>query len=522
MAKFKDYKPAHSLFPLDISSLIPENHLVRQIDKLIEQLPEERLHEVFSNEGCPAYHPKMMLKVIIYAYSTKNYSCRNIASMLRQDITYMWLAGMQTPDFNTVNRFRSVYLKDILDEAFTEVLLFLHEYNYIKFENYFIDGSKLEADAGKYTHVWRKNTERYKAQVQARVKKMMEEIEILNQEENILYKNNDLPELGQESKLTSQAVNETAQKIAEKLAEKGKTLKKKQKRSFESRKKKLEKEAGKLQKYEQQEDILNGRNSYSKTDTDASMMRMKGSDELRPGYNIQLSSENQFVVNYTVSQNASDSADFKAHAEKLAKKGNQFIPLNYVGDAGYGSEENYEILESMSVNNYFKFGQFHNENKKKYKENIFRKENFPYNESEDFYLCPNNKKLIYTESITRTTRNGYQQNIDIYTCENCKGCPLKKQCTKAKGNRRIQINKNLDRHKATARKNLKSEQGIELRKRRGWEIETFFGDLKHNQKYKRISLRGIEKANTELAWLALSYNIRKYTKMIQKPQKKRA
>jgi len=522
MAKFRDYKPAQCLFPLDISSLIPKTHLVRQIDKLIEQLPEERLHAVFSNEGCPAYHPKMMLKVIIYAYSTKNYSCRNISSMLRQDITYMWLAGMQTPDFNTVNRFRTTYLKDILDEVFTEVLLFLRDYDYIKFENYFIDGSKLEADAGKYTHVWKKNTQRYKAQVQARVKKLMKEIETLNKEENLLYEKQDLPQLGEESKLTSQAVNDAAQKIAEKLAQKEKGLKKKQKISFESRKKKLEKEADKLQKYEQQEKILTNRNSYSKTDTDASMMRMKGSDELRPGYNIQVSSENQFVVNYSVSQNASDSADFKIHAQKLIEKGEEFIPLNYVGDAGYGSEENYEILESMSVKNYFKFGQFHNEPKKKFKENIFRKENFPYNETDDYYICPNNRKFIYTESIIRTTKNGYHQNIDIYSCENCKGCPLKQQCTKAKGNRRIQINKNLDRHKATARKNLKSEKGEELSKRRGWEIETFFGDLKHNGKFKRVSLRGLEKVNTELAWLALSYNIRKYTKISQKPQKKRA
>ncbi len=239
------------------------------------------------------------------------------------------------------------------------------------------------------------------------------------------------------------------------------------------------------------------------------MMRMKGTDELRPGYNVLASSENQFITNTSVGQNASDSVCFPGHLKKNIKRGKKFVPQNFVGDAGFGSEENFEALEEASIDNYLKYQSFHQESQPKHKENIFHKDNFEYKGDEDFYTCPNKMKLVYKETIEKKTINGYKQTIRTYGAENCEGCKLKEQCTKAKGNRTIQVNTNLERHKEIARKNLNSNKGIELRRQRGWEIETFFGDLKHNQKYKRIRLRGLEKAQIEINWLAISYNLRK-------------
>jgi transposase len=519
MPKFKDYKQGQqaSLFPLDISALVPEKHLVRQIDKVIDRIETGKLQVAFSENGASSYHPKMMLKVIVYAYSTKNYSSRTIAAMLRQDVTYMWLSGLQTPDFNTVNRFRSVYLKDVIEDVFSEVLIFLHEHKFIKFESYFVDGTKLEADAGKYTHVWKSNTERYKAAVQARVKTLMTEIEQLNDSEDKLYDKKDFPELGEQSQINSKQVEELAQNISRKLEEKQTGLKKNETRKIRGKITKLIKEKENLEKYEEQEAILGDRNSYSKTDNDASMMRMKGTDELRPGYNVIVSSENQFVTNTSVGQNASDSVCFPEHLSKNINRGEKFVPDNFVGDAGFGSEENYEALEGEDIKNYLKFQSFHQESQKKHKKNIFHKDNFEYKGNEDFYTCPSKMKLVHKETIKKKTINGYTQTIKVYEAENCEVCPLKAQCTKAKGNRTIQVNPNLERHKEIARENLNSEQGIEFRKRRGWEIETFFGDIKHNQKYKRIRLRGLEKAELEINWLAISYNLRKaHQKLIKK------
>ena len=243
-------------------------------------------------------------------------------------------------------------------------------------------------------------------------------------------------------------------------------------------------------------------------------MRMKGTNELRPGYNPQVSSENQYVVNYSVGQNASDSVCFPAHLEKIIKRGKKFTPDNFIGDAGYGSEENYQGLEKKEIGNYFKHQNFHYEQSRKFKENIFHKDNLEYDEQGDCFICPNKKKLTYKETIQKQTINGYTQQIRVYESEGCQGCPMKEKCTQAKGNRNVYLNRNLERHKKTARKNLESEKGLGFRKRRGYEIETFFGDLKHNLGYKRFRLRGIEKADLELGWLSISYNIRKVNKAI--------
>lgn len=236
---------------------------------------------------------------------------------------------------------------------------------------------------------------------------------------------------------------------------------------------KLEEEKGKIEKYENQQTLLGNRNSYSKTDPGATMMRMKGTDELRPGYNWQVSSENQFVTNYSVSQNASDVADFPEHLEKIAQRGERFIPDNYIGDAGYGSEENYEALEDKKINNYMKYSTYHPEQSKKHKDNIFHKDNFSYDRDDDSYTCPNNKKLTYRETVEQYTQNGYKRMMRRYEGESCQGCPLKSECTKSKGNRTIGVSVKWEKYKKQAKFNLESEKGWQLRKKRGWEIETF-------------------------------------------------
>jgi transposase len=512
MPNYKDYKIGQQpgLFPLDITSLIPKKHLVRQIDAVVDRIDIKEFDDIFSDEGAPSYHPQMMLKVIIYAYSTKNYSCRNIAAMLRQDITYMWLSGMQTPDFNTVNRFRSVYLKDVIEGVFSEVLLFLHEHDFIRFDNYFVDGTKLEADTGKFSHVWKSNTLRYKAAVQARVKTLMEEIDQINRGEDSLYDNKDLPELGEQSEISSKHVEELAQHISNKLEERRSSISRLRVSRFKSKVNKLKKEKENLQKYEEQQSILGQRNSYSKTDHDATMMRMKGTDELRPGYNVQVSSENQFVVNYTVGQNAADSACFTDHLTKITDRGDEFIPENYIGDSGYGCQENYDKLKDIGIGNYLKYPSFCNE-QQAVKLNPFSKDNFKYDPNGDFYICLNDKKLEYVKTIQDKTMTGFIQTFRIYETVCCQGCAFNEKCAKGKSYRRIQVNPELERHKRIARENLTSEKGLELRKRRAPEIESFFGDLKHNQKYKRIRLRGLNKADIEIGWLAISYNLRKAT-----------
>jgi len=495
-----------TLLPPNLDELIDSNHLVRLIDKFVSLLPFQLWDACFPGGGAPSYHPASMLKVILYAYSIKIYSCRNIAKAIRQDITFMWLLGMQRPTFNTVNRFRTEYFKDILEDVFTELLDFLHGKGCISFQDFFVDGTKLEANAGRYTHVWRKNTERYKASVKKRVHALLQEIDQINQEEDVKYGDSDLPEAGEDIDISSDEIRAIAETLSQNLSD---VTDKKEKRKRKTTANRLKQEADKLAKYESQEDLLGSRNSYSKTDTDAAFMRMKN-DSLRPAYNTQISTENQFVTNYSVSQNASDTVTFPEHLDKIKNRGDDYKPKNYMGDSAYGSEENYTALQDNQIESYLKYNTFHPEKKKNFKtKHPFHQNNFSYDDKEDCFTCPACKKLRYIETQEKQSKNGFISIIRIYECEGCHACIFKSQCTKAKGNRRIYYNTKLNQFKEQARSNLDSEYGMILRKRRGYEVETFFGDLRQNGKFNRFSLRGLRKVEHEFGLLAIAYNLRK-------------
>lgn len=508
MKKYKDvHQHQYQLLPPNLGDLIDSQHLVRVVDEFITTLPPAMWDRVFTGGGAPSYHPQMMLKVIVYAYASCIYSCRDMAKAIRQDITFMWLTGMQQPSFNTINRFRSEYFREILPDVFTELLDFLAHKNYIFFADYFVDGTKLQADAGRYTHVWRKNTVRYRAALQKRVKKLFAEIDALNAAEDERYGDADLPERGGKSDVTSEEIRDRAKAVEKKLAD---APSRKVHRSLKSRADKLQKEADKLDHYERQTDLLNGRNSYSKTDTDATFMRQKDG-RLRAGYNVQVSSEKQFVTHYTVSQNASDPASFPDHMTTLKERGKRYLPKRYMGDAAYGSEENYGLLADNYIEKYLKYNTFHKDLTGKASKHPFHPDNFQYQAEEDIFICPAGNRMQYVDTIKRKTQTGYISHLRVYECDSCSGCGHKPECTRAKGNRRIHYNPRLHKYKQEAYENLTSEEGVKLRRRRGPEIETFFGDLKHNRGFTRFMLRGLKKVEHELGLHAIAYNLRKVT-----------
>lgn len=506
MKKYKDC-PQHQyqLLPPSLEELIDPKHLVRVVDKFVSTLSAAIWDQVFPGGGAPSYHPKMMLKIILYAYSCQIYSCRHIAKAVRQDVTFMWLAGMQQPNFNTINRFRSDYFRAILEAVFTELLDFLHQKGYVSFTDFFVDGTKLEADAGRYTHVWKKNTQRYKAAVQQRVKQLLSDIDQFNADEDEKYGDADLPERGECADITSQEIQQAAQQLSDHLTASNDQP---NRRTIQRKVQHLHKAADKLANYEQQERCLAGRNSYSKTDIDATFMRLKD-DRLRAAYNIQISTENQFVTNYSTSQNAADSTAFAKHLEKIVNRGPKYTPENYMGDSAYGNEENYTLLQKNNITNYLKYNTFHREQKQKRPAQPFRRDNFSYHQSDDSFVCPAGHRLVYRETIERKTQTGFITNVRIYEGDDCSTCPHKQQCTKAAGNRTIYYNPTLEQYKAQARDNLNSEYGIGLRKRRGNEVETPFGDLKHNRLVKRFYLRGLNMVEHELGLHCIAHNLRK-------------
>lgn len=507
MKKFKEINQHQlSVLPPSLDELVEPKHLVRIVDKFVSLLPSRLWDKIFSGGGAPSYHPALMLKVILYAYSQKIYSCRNIAKAIRQDITFMWLTGMQRPTFNTVNRFRTEYFKDILEDIFTELLDFLHGKGYISYQDFFVDGTKLEANAGRYTHVWGKNTARHKSAVKKRVQVLLKEIDKINQAEDHKYGDADLPERGEDSDISSEELRNFTAELSDHLS---KISDKKIKQKMETTKNRLNKEADKLAKYEGQEDLLSGRNSYSKTDTDATFMQMKD-DRLRAAYNAQISTENQFITNYSISQNASDTVTFPDHLEKIEQRGEAYKPKNYMGDSAYGSEENYSLLADHNIQNYLKYNTFHLEKKKHFKKNKpFHRSNFTYDIHEDCFICPAGEKLTFQKSYQTKSKTGFISFIRLYEFQACSACAFKPQCTKSKTNRQIHYNMKLENYKAQARANLDSQYGLALRKRRGFEVESFFGDLRQNCRFNRFLLRGRVNTEHEFGLLAIAHNLRK-------------
>ena len=156
MPTFKNYTMDQLQLPLSFDEIIPQNHLVRVVNSIVDSLSLDPLYDRYKKGGCPAYHPGMMLKVIIYSYSQKIYSSRQIAKALRENINFMWIAGGNKPDFRTINRFR-LEMKDIIEDVFYDIVRLLIDRGFIRMENYFLDGTKIEANANKYTFVWNKS-----------------------------------------------------------------------------------------------------------------------------------------------------------------------------------------------------------------------------------------------------------------------------------------------------------------------------------------------------------------------------
>lgn len=514
---FKQYNQQQSLLlPPSLEELIGPKHLVRVVNEVVESMDISDLINLYQGGGTSSYHPRMLLKVLLYAYSVKIYTGRKIAKALCQDIHFMWLSGMSRPDFRTINNFRSSKAKEVIELLFKEMLEFLVVQQYIKLENYFCDGTTLRADANQHKMVWKKNAERYGKKSIENCRALFKQIDELNSQEDKAYGSCDLEEHGEASPITRQA-------IADKVADLNNTIStattKSRRRKAVTLKKKLKEAEHKIEKYNTQIIKAGKRSGYNKTDPDASAMMMKNKVEVLPAYNIMAGSEEQFITGMSVHQTTNDGVCFEDHLKQIHQQ-QPCKPGRIIADSIFGTEQNYELLHNNEIENYMKFPLYHKEQTKGYQQNRFLKENFSYDPVTDSYGCPNDQLLIFKGKHQKThKRTGYKSEVKIYECNNCSDCPLYQQCCRSdKGNnRRIEVNEKLEAYKQQARENLHTELGQTLKKRRGIEIESCFGDIKHNMGFRRFNLRGLNKVKTEFALVAMAHNLRKvYLRGLQK------
>lgn len=516
---FRSYDPDQTLlFPQRIDRDIPKDDPVRILKSVIESLDLSGFKKLYHERGRSPYHPKMMLMVILYSYMNNVYSCRKIEKLLYRDIYYIWLSGYQKPDFATINRFRN-RVKNEIGHIFTLLVLILAEKGFVTLEVEYLDGTKIESKANKYTFVWRKSVERNR-------EKLLEKIRVLLQQINVQMAQDKAAEVDT-LELTPQTLCEISKEFKEALGSAPEAKTKEEKAAQRGKNKmfkELERHGEKLAEYNSRLEQMEGRNSISKTDPSATFMRMKEdamcNGQTKPGYNLQISSENQFITDFALFPNPTDTLTFIPFLGSFPDRYGRF-PKRVVADSGYGSEENYRFMDEVGIEGFVKYNRFHLEHRPRYKPDTFHPDSLYYNEEGDYYICPMGQRMSRTGTLQTRTEGGYISQSACYRAIRCKGCPLRCLCYKAKANQRtIRVNHRLNAYKRKACELLTSEEGIKERGRRCIEPEAVFGQMKSNMAYRRFRHMGKDKVVMDFTFFAIAFNIKKLCSMMRKVDKK--
>ena len=516
---FRSYDPDQTLlFPQRIDRDIPKDDPVRILKSVIESLDLSGFKKLYHERGRSPYHPKMMLMVILYSYMNNVYSCRKIEKLLYRDIYYIWLSGYQKPDFATINRFRN-RVKNEIGHIFTLLVLILVEKGFVTLEVEYLDGTKIESKANKYTFVWRKSVER-------NCEKLLEKIRVLLQQINEQMAQDKAADVDP-LELTPQTLCEISKEFKEALGSEPEAKTKEEKAAQRGKNKmfkELERHGEKLAEYNSRLEQMEGRNSISKTDPSATFMRMKEdamcNGQTKPGYNLQISSENQFITDFALFPNPTDTLTFIPFLGSFPGRYGRF-PKRVVADSGYGSEENYRFMDEAGIEGFVKYNRFHLEHRPRYKPDTFHPDSLYYNEEGDYYICPMGQRMSRTGTVQTRTEGGYISQSACYRAIRCKGCPLRCLCYKAKANQRtIRVNHRLNAYKRKACELLTSEEGIKERGRRCIEPEAVFGQMKSNMAYRRFRHMGKDKVVMDFTFFAIAFNIKKLCSMMRKVDKK--
>ena len=331
------------VLPIAVEFHIPANDSVRLLSQVLEELDYTKLYKAYSHQGRnPAVSPKNLFKVLVYGYMSGVITSRALEKACRRDINFMWLLqGQKAPDHNTIARFRSGRVKEAVEDLFHQFVKKLHQLGEISFENLFVDGTKIEACANKYSFVWKKATQKNEVRLKNKARKLLDSLGY--------SQDNEKP-------ISVEDMKDILKNLQKIKIEKGITFvegKGKRKTQLQRDIEALESCISLQQKYNNYNALFDGRNSFSKTDTDATFMRMKEdhmrNSQLKPGYNVQIGVEAEYIVDVDISSERSDQLTLIPFMEKMRKA----YPLQYknvIADAGYESEENYVYLKNNGIN----------------------------------------------------------------------------------------------------------------------------------------------------------------------------
>lgn len=507
------YTPYQLKLPLDFSLIIDADDPVCTFSEVMDHID---LSKYFAEKGCRMGRPKCdavkMLKIILFAFMEGGYATlRELEKRCKTDIRYMWLLDeMKAPSFMTFGNFINNELKDSIEDIFREINGYIFAKENVDTAHVYIDGTKIEANANRYTWVWKKSCLKNRSKVYAKLTALIQKIN-----DEVLFYHGVKFEAREEyaieyvELLLSRYCELTGVNTESFVSGRGHRKTTEQKRYEE-----LSEYCERLKKYAKRiETCGEHRNSYSKTDKDATFMRIKrdymGNDQLLPAYNMQAAVCDEYIAAVDAKQYASDMDCFIPLMEKFHEMYGQY-PKYPVADAGYGSFNNYLYCEEHGMEKYMKFTMYDKTVRNTdYREDPFRAVNFKRNE-EGKLVCPNGKTFTHYSDV-HIRGNQYGRTEELHICEDCTDCPYRGKCYKGKSDRRvIRLNSELTQIHEEVLGNLESIHGALLRMNRSIQAEGVYGIMKWDRSYKRAFRRGLKAVILEFTMISCGFNLYKF------------
>ena len=548
---------------------LPDDDPVYTLKKVMEELDFSGLLANCSDKGRTGYNPIMMYAVVTYANMRGVRSVDRIVELCERDLAFIWLTRGQKPKRDAFYEFKGKKLtSEILDDLNYQFLRRLQKEGLVTLKELFIDGTKIEANANRYTFVWRGSINYHLAGLLDSIEltftqyntflqengygqkydignAQMFVIEGMDKVRSVIEKNRKR-KLSKHKKLANNTVIEIDNGSPLEILKLQKNLstiaagegiefvdgKGKRKPEIQQLYEELEHLGQRLMGYKECFEIMGkDRNSYSKTDLEATFMRMKEdhmlNGQLKPAYNVQIAVENYFIVHGYVSN---DRTDYNTLIPVLEKHQKAFgsVLEEVTADSGYCSEKNLLYLKEKGIESYIKLQDHEKRKTRAYAEDISKYYNMKVEvfEDEQFYICHDGRELRHIRTETKE-QNGYTQTFEVYGCADCSGCEHKARCLykydaekSAERNKVMKINEQWEELREKSHANIQSERGILKRQIRSIQTEGHFGDIKENENFRRFNYRSTDKVYKEFMLYAIGRNINKYCRFLNEKLKK--
>lgn len=510
--KPREYITTYQLkLPVDFEKIIEISDPVYTFCEVMDHIDLSEYLVFEENEtGRPRYDAYTLLKVILFAFMEYGYaSTRFIEKLCKTDIRFMWLLeDRPAPSHMTIDNFMKHRLVGSIEGIFIKINEYIFEQQSVDLNHVYIDGTKLRANANMYSWVWKKSCVTSRNKMFEKVTKLLCLMNETVQYHGVKFGTRDEYAIEYLEEIQSHYARLTMLDT-EKLKN-GRGHRKSIARRYYDE---LCGYIRRLKDYAKRiQTCGDTRNSYSKTDNDATFMRIKrdymGNDQLLPGFNVQFGVCDEYIAVFDIQQFATDTDCFVPLMERF-HRWYSFYPEYPVADAGYGSYNNYLYCMMHGMKKYMKFTMFQKETKsKKYHADPFRAVNFPI-DGDGHPVCPGGKRFFHLKTVP-VKGNKYGRTEELYQCEDCSGCPYKSNCHKMQGNRVIRLNEELSCFHKEVIENLNSVQGALLRMNRSIQAEGAFGMIKWNHSYIRARRRGLKGLFLEIGMICCGFNLHKF------------